>query len=81
MEGKLEDKTKEELINEIVKLRQTISESESQWKQDRYAGVVLENMYQFVGLLDAQGRILDANKPALYAGGLTLNEVQGIFFW
>jgi hypothetical protein len=81
MDAQLEDKSKEDLIAEVQKLRQIISENETRWKQDRHAGVCLENMYQFVGLLDSEGRLLDANKPALQAGGLTLKEIQGVYFW
>jgi PAS domain S-box-containing protein len=81
MDARLEDKSKEDLIAEVQELRQIISENETRWKQDRHAGVCLENMYQFVGLLDSEGRLLDANKPALQAGGLTLKEIQGVYFW
>lgn len=81
METRLEDLSKEDLIAEVHKLRQIVSEKEARWKEDRHAGVCLENMYQFVGLLDSEGRLLEANKPALQAGGLTVQEIQGVYFW
>jgi PAS domain S-box-containing protein len=38
-------------------------------------------MVQFVGLLDARGTVLEINKVALDAVGLTLSDVEGKPFW
>ena len=38
-------------------------------------------MVQFVGLLDAQGTVLEINKVALDAVGIKLAEVEGKPFW
>jgi len=38
-------------------------------------------MVQFVGLLDAEGTVLEINKVALDAVGLTLADVEGKPFW
>src|SRR6185295_13945665 len=38
-------------------------------------------MVQFVGLLDAQGTVLEINKVALDAVGITLADVEGKPFW
>jgi PAS domain S-box-containing protein len=74
-------KEKEELADEVLRLRHYIEEREKQWQQDKYAAVCLENMYQFVGLCDAEGKLVEANKPALTAGGLTFEEVFGQYLW
>ncbi len=47
----------------------------------KIARVTLDSMVQFVGLLDAQGTVLEINKVALDAVGLTLADVEGKPFW
>jgi PAS domain S-box-containing protein len=49
--------------------------------REKLARIVLDQMYQFVGLLDAQGRILEINQTALEGAGLTLEAVRGRPFW
>ena len=53
--------------------------------RDRYrekiARVTLDSMVQFVGLLDAEGTVLEINKVALDAVGITLADVEGKPFW
>ena len=53
--------------------------------RDRYrqkiARVTLDSMVQFVGLLDAEGTVLEINKVALDAVGITLADVEGQPFW
>jgi hypothetical protein len=34
-------------------------------------------MYQFVGLLDANGMTLEINRAALEGAGIQLNDIQG----
>jgi PAS domain S-box-containing protein len=53
----------------------------AQARREKYARIVLDQMYQFVGLLDAQGRILEINQTALAGAGLTLDDVRGLPFW
>ncbi len=43
--------------------------------------VMVDNMYQFVGLLTADGVLIDVNQPALTAGGLARGDVVGRHFW
>ena len=50
-------------------------------QDDRYARVILEEMFQFVGLLDLEGKVLEANETALVAGGITRAEVIGKPLW
>ena len=84
MEGQrstLLTKSKEDLVDEVLRLQKYIEGREKQWQQDKYAKVCLENMYQFVGLCDAEGKLVEANKPALAAGGLSFEDVFGQYLW
>jgi PAS domain S-box-containing protein len=47
----------------------------------RRARVILDEMYQFVGLLDVDGNLLEANETALAAGGIAREAVIGRPFW
>ncbi|HET8836961.1 MAG TPA: response regulator [Gemmatimonadales bacterium] len=53
--------------------------------RDRYrekiARITLDSMVQFVGLLDAEGTVVEINHVALHAVGITLAEVAGKPFW
>ena len=49
--------------------------------REKIARVTLDSMVQFVGLLDATGTVLEINKVALDAVGLTLADVEGRPFW
>lgn len=57
----------------------------SQDSRERYrekiARITLDSMVQFVGLLDARGTVLEINKVALDAVGISLAEVEGKSFW
>ncbi len=45
------------------------------------ARVMVDHMYQFVGLLNADGVLIEANLTALVAGGLQPGDVIGRHFW
>jgi PAS domain S-box-containing protein len=49
--------------------------------RQKLARITLDSMVQFVGLLDAQGIVLEINKVALDAVGLKLADVEGKPFW
>ena len=49
--------------------------------REKIARVTLDSMVQFVGLLDANGTVLEINKVALDAVGIVLADVQGRPFW
>ncbi len=49
--------------------------------RQKLARITLDSMVQFVGLLDAQGTVLEINKVALDAVGVELAEVEGKPFW
>lgn len=69
--------------NSVVKVHETeIFASDSRQRyREKIARITLDSMVQFVGLLDAQGRVLEINKVALDAVGITLAEVEGKPFW
>lgn len=57
-----ENKTREDLIEEICHLR-------TQANRERNATISYDNMFQFVGLLDPQGNLLQVNPAALKISG------------
>src|SRR3954469_2747349 len=56
-------------------------EDQPERRRERQARVILDEMYQFVALLDARGHILEVNKPALEGVGYRLEEVVGRPLW
>lgn len=49
--------------------------------REKLARVVLDEMYQFVALLDRDGRVLEVNRAALDGAGIHLSEIRGRPFW
>jgi PAS domain S-box-containing protein len=49
--------------------------------RDKIARIALDSIVQFVGLLDANGTVLEINRVALDAAGITLADVEGRPFW
>jgi PAS domain S-box-containing protein len=47
----------------------------------KLARIALDEMYQFVAVLDAKGTLLEVNRAALEGGGLELSDVEGKPFW
>ena len=53
----------------------TFSEfDDTQTRREKLARIVLDGMYQFVGLLDAEGRTLEINRAALEGAGIRLED-------
>ena len=52
-----------------------------QTQQNKLARVMVNAMYQFVGLLDANGTMLEINPAALETVGLRMDDVRGKPFW
>jgi PAS domain-containing protein len=50
-------------------------------RRQKLARITLDSMVQFVGLLDAQGTVLEINHVALDAAGISLADVEGKPFW
>src|ERR1044071_3380928 len=55
-------------------------DTREQYRQ-KLARITLDSMVQFVGLLDAEGTVLEINRVALDAVGITLADVEGRPFW
>ena len=49
--------------------------------RQKLARIALDEMYQFVAVLDVEGTLLEVNRAALEGGGLTLSDVEGKPFW
>jgi PAS domain S-box-containing protein len=48
---------------------------------ERMVRDVLDNLFAFVGVLDLQGRMVEANRAPLEAAGLSRADVIGKYFW
>jgi PAS domain S-box-containing protein len=57
------------------------AEDSVQTHREKLAKIILDDMYQFVGLLDARGRLLEVNRAALEGAGIRLEDIQGKPFW
>jgi len=49
--------------------------------RQKLARIALDEMHQFVAVLDAQGTLLEVNRAALEGVGLTLADMEGKPFW
>ena len=49
--------------------------------REKLARIAMDEMYQFVAVLDAQGTLLEVNRAALEGAGLKLADVEGKPFW
>jgi PAS domain S-box-containing protein len=52
-----------------------------QTQREKLARIVLDGMYQFVGLLDADGMTLEINRAALEGSGQRIDDIRGKPFW
>ncbi|WP_354682426.1 adenylate/guanylate cyclase domain-containing protein [Cupriavidus necator] len=60
----------------------TLSASDDyQTQRDKLARIMLDAMYQFVGLLDVHGTMLEINRAALDAIGIRMDDIRGKPFW
>lgn len=50
-------------------------------RRQKMARIILDSMYQFLGLLDVDGTVLEINRAALDGAGLSLEDVVGKPFW
>ena len=66
-----------------LRLREVIlSEQDSlQSYREKLARIILDELYHFVGLLDARGMTLEINRPALEGAGINLSDIQDKPFW
>ncbi|ODV43904.1 adenylate cyclase [Cupriavidus sp. UYMMa02A] len=60
----------------------TLSASDSfDTQRDKLARIMLDAMYQFVGLLDVDGKMLEINRAALEGIGIRMDNIRGKPFW
>lgn len=50
-------------------------------RRQKLARIILDSMYQFLGLLDVDGTVIEINQAALDGAGIRLDEVVGKPFW
>lgn len=50
-------------------------------RRQKLARIILDSMYQFLGLLDVDGKVIEINQAALDGAGIKLEEVVGKPFW
>ena len=50
-------------------------------RRQKLARIILDSMYQFLGLLDVEGNVIEINQAALDGAGVGLDEVVGKPFW
>ena len=50
-------------------------------RRQKLARIILDAMYQFLGLLDVNGIVLEINRSALEGAGICLDDVVGKPFW
>src|SRR5580765_7568540 len=70
-------------INHLINVRGTellAGDTREQYRQ-KLARITLDSMVQFVGLLDANGTVLEINHVALDAVGIKLSDIEGKPFW
>ncbi len=58
-----------------------LDNDDAQTRREKLARIVLDEMYQFVGLLDAGGNTLEINRAALSGAGVRLEDIRGKPFW
>ncbi len=57
------------------------ADDEQEVRRQKMARIILDSMYQFLGLLDVDGTVLEINQAALDGAGLGLCDVVGKPFW
>ncbi|HEY0968304.1 MAG TPA: PAS domain S-box protein [Opitutaceae bacterium] len=50
-------------------------------ESDRINSAIIDQTFQFIGLLDVEGRIVKSNQTALDAAGIRMEAVAGRHFW
>ncbi|WP_428825545.1 ATP-binding protein [Azonexus sp. IMCC34842] len=57
------------------------SDDTGEVRRQKLARIILDAMYQFLGLLDVDGTVLEINRAALEGAGICLADVIGKPFW
>lgn len=64
-----------------VKGVELLSSDSQDVRRQKLARIILDSMYQFLGLLDVDGNVIEINQAALDGAGVTLDQVVGKPFW
>ncbi len=56
-------------------------DDDAQTRREKLARIAINDLYQFVSLLNVDGTPLDVNPSALEGAGLRLSDIQGKLFW
>lgn len=64
-----------------VKGVQLLAEDSVEVRRQKLARIILDAMYQFLGLLDVDGTVIEINRAALEGAGIDLDDVVGKPFW
>lgn len=73
-------KSREELIAELIQVRKEKADLEKIREHERHATICYDNLFQFCGLVDIQGNLLEVNPSALRISGRKFesNPLQNI---
>lgn len=69
------------VVQASVKGVTLVSDDSAEVRRQKLARIILDEMYQFLGLLDIDGTVLEINRAALEGAGVCLEEVVGRPFW
>lgn len=75
------DPVPQQAVNSSVKGVQLSLHDSDEVRRQKYARIILDAMYQFLGLLDVHGTVLEINRAALEGAGVALDDVVGKPFW
>jgi PAS domain S-box-containing protein len=64
-----------------VRQVELLATDDPQRHREKLARIVMDEMYQFVGLLDTRGTLLEVNRAALEGAGIRLDDIRGKPFW
>lgn len=71
------------IVSSVVRVRDVtlLPDDQPTTRREKLARIILDELYEFVGLLDRDGRILEINRAALEGAGIRLDEIAGTPFW
>ena len=72
---------RDETLQASVKGVKLAADDTTEVRRQKLARIILDAMYQFLGLLDVNGTVLEINKAALEGAGVCLDDVVGKPFW
>lgn len=75
--SQLPDRASPTCVGEVV----LSPDDSSDIRRQKLARIVLDEMYQFLGLLDVDGNVVDINRVALEGAGICIEDIIGKPFW